>query len=134
MSRAQDPAGGLNTALNSLVPYVKQTIPASVPDKGQPPLLPRPVYRAYDIGVHFQEGANYVELMYRLAYRDLSMALFDNNNRPVRDHVGRLLSVENRWGQTEIDQATASSRLWISVLRDSDCVPEELAPIPFNHP
>ena len=73
--------------LSDLAPYVRQTVPPTVPPPGQSPILPRPVYRAYDIGVLFNE--NYVELMYRRAWRDLGTYLFDLNNRPVRDVHGR---------------------------------------------
>src|SRR5207249_2619445 len=75
-----------NSGLDDLAPYVRQTVPATVPSVGQKPPLPRPVYRAYDVGVEFNE--NYVDLMYRLARRGLGLYLYDNNNRPVRDAQG----------------------------------------------
>ena len=61
-------------------------------------MLPRPVYRAYDVGAVFNE--DYVDLMYRLARRDLLLYLYDSNNQPVRD-AGRLIVSANRWGVTE---------------------------------
>ena len=48
--------------LDDLARYVKQTNPATVPAPGEPPLLPRPVFRAYDVGVAFNE--DYVDLLY----------------------------------------------------------------------
>ena len=74
---------------------LRKTVPAS----GEKPLLPRPVYRAYDVGVLFK--TNYVESMYRLAWRDLGLYLYDNNSRPVRDAQGRLIVLNNCWGQQE---------------------------------
>src|SRR6185436_5764839 len=88
-----------NSGLIDLVPYVRQTIPATVPDPGEKPPLPRPVYRGYDVGVEFNE--NYVDLMYRESGRDLGLYLYDANNRPVRDGQGRLIVLSNRWVPSE---------------------------------
>jgi hypothetical protein len=65
------------SGLDDLSPYVRQTIPPTVPAPGQSPILPKPVYRAYDVGVEFNE--DYVDLMYRIARRDLSLYLYDAN-------------------------------------------------------
>src|SRR5581483_2267528 len=89
----------LKSELNSLTPYVAQTVPPTVPAPGERPALPRPVYRAYDVGVVFNE--DYVDLLYRLDRRDLALSLFDANNRPVRDAAGRLVAFSNRWGVAE---------------------------------
>ena len=54
-----------NNSFSDLSLYVKQTIPPTVPSLGQKPQSrPLPVYRAYDVGVEFNE--NYVDLMYRM--------------------------------------------------------------------
>ena len=85
----------LASELNELGVYVHQTLPATVPASKESPDLPRPIYRAYDLGVDFNE--NYVQLMYRLDARDLALYLFDQNNQPLRDPEGRLLVVRAGW-------------------------------------
>ena len=121
--RTEGPPGltKLGSGLDDLVLYVKQTVPATVPAQGQKPVLPRPVYRAYDVGVEFNE--NYVDLMYRIARRGLGLYLYDNNNRPVRDAQGRLIVLSNRWGETETLTPTKSDVRWIVTLNTSKCVP-----------
>jgi hypothetical protein len=118
----QIPAGQhfvLKSALNDLTPYVRQTVPPTVPAPGQLPPLPRPVYRAYDTGVEFNE--NYVDLMYRLQRRGLALYLFDNNNRPARDAEGRLIVMANRWGKTEDLWLDESELLSISRVNANGC-------------
>ena len=66
-----------------------------MPAKGQKPQLFRPVYRAYDIGIEFNE--DYVATMYAMDSRDLSLYLFNANNQPVRDGQGRLIAIDNLW-------------------------------------
>ena len=131
--RTEGPPGltKLGSGLDDLVLYVKQTVPATVPTQGQKPLLPRPVYRAYDVGVEFNE--NYVDLMYRIARRDLGLYLYDNNNRPVRDAQGRLIVLSNRWGETETLTLTKSDVRWIATINTHQCVPNiDLESIPRN--
>ena len=94
-------------------------MPATVPSIGESE-LPRPVYRAYDVGVEFNE--NYVELMYRLDGRDLGLYLYDNNNRPIRDARGRLILIGNRWGRSDQLALTESEVRWISIINSSNCV------------
>lgn len=107
------------TGLEDLSRYVRQTIPATLAAPGQKPPLPRPVYRAYDVGVEFNQ--DYVDLMYRLDGRDLALHLYDANNRPVRDARGRLVSLSNNWGVTEQLTLSESDSRWITVLNGSDC-------------
>jgi uncharacterized linocin/CFP29 family protein len=107
------------SGLDDLTRYVRQTMPATVPAEGNPPLLPRPVYRAFDVGVEFNE--NYVDLMYRLGRRDLGLYLYNNNNDPVRDAKGRLIVLSNRWGVTDELTLTESEKRWIIVVNRSDC-------------
>jgi hypothetical protein len=109
-----------SSGLDDLAPYVRQTVPPTVPTTGQQPRLPRLVYRAYDIGVEFNES--YVDLMYRLGRRDLGLYLYDNNNRPMRDSRGRLMVLPNRWGETEDLTLTESEETWIKIINSSDCV------------
>src|SRR5207247_2445853 len=99
-----------------------------VPAAGEQPLLPRPVYRAYDVGVVFNE--DYVDLMYRLAHRDLLLYLYDSNNQPVRDAQGRLIVSANRWGVTETTTLTASMIRYLSVIDGATCVSGDPAIIP----
>lgn len=119
-----------HSGLEDLTAYVEQTVPATVPAPGEKPPLPRPVYRAYDVGVDFNE--NYVDLMYRLSRRDLGLYLYDNNNRPVRDARGRLIILSNRWGVTEDLQLTESEELWVTLLNQSTCAALDTQVIPHN--
>jgi hypothetical protein len=109
----------LKSELNDLTRYVRQTIPPTVPAPGEPPVLTRPVYRAYDVGVEFNE--NYVDLLYRMERRDLGLYLFDQNNRPVRDVEGRIVSLDNSWGRSEARELARSDRRWEALLRNNDC-------------
>jgi hypothetical protein len=123
-------AAQFDSGLNDLSRYVERTIPATVPAAGEKPPLPRPVYRAYDVGVKFNE--NYVDLMYRIAGRDLGLYLFDNNNRPVRDVNGRLIVLSNRWGVTEDLTLSESETYWITTVNGSDCALIDQTAIPHN--
>lgn len=108
-----------DSGLDDLTRYVKQTVPATVPPPGQKPLLPKPVYRAYDVGAEFNE--DYVDLMYRISGRDLGLYLFDNNNLPVRDAAGRLIVRPNEWGSVEIVAFDATETRWIQTVNESTC-------------
>lgn len=119
-----------DSGLEDLVRYVRQTVPATVPASGEKPALPRPVYRAYDVGVEFNE--DYVDLMYRIGGRDLGLYLYDSNNRPVRDAAGRLIVLANRWGVTEELTLTKSEDLWVRVINGSDCAEMDPALIPHD--
>jgi hypothetical protein len=115
--------------LDDLTLYVKQTIPPTVPKIGELPLLPRPVYRGYDVGVLFNE--DYVDLMYRLAGRDLSLLIYDRNNQPVRDRSGRLVVLDNPWGVNEQLTFNAQETPWLALLNGSPCVdPIDLESVP----
>ncbi|HEU0138916.1 MAG TPA: hypothetical protein VFQ79_04365 [Bryobacteraceae bacterium] len=116
---ASDPPQ-FDSGLQDLSRYVAQTVPPTVPAAGEKPPLPKPVYRAYDVGVRFNE--NYVETMYRLAGRDLTLAIYDNNNEPVRDHRGRLLISPNRWGRADTVDLAASEERWISHINETACL------------
>ncbi len=109
----------LVSELNSLTPYVQQTVPPTVPSAGQNPPLPRPVYRAYDTGVQFNE--NYVELMYKAYKRSLGLYLYDNNNQPVRDAEGRVIAVSNNWGNTAQLRLEESEQRWITTVNTNGC-------------
>jgi hypothetical protein len=109
----------LKSELNDLTRYVRQTIPPTVPAPGEPPVLTRPVYRAYDIGVEFNE--NYVDLLYRMEQTDLGLYLFDQNNRPVRDVEGHIVSLDNSWGRSEARELARSDRRWEALLRNNAC-------------
>ena len=105
-------------------------MPRTVPAAGETPPLPRPVYRAYDVGVEFNE--DYVDLMYRITGRDLGLYLYDNNNRPVRDVNGRLILLSNRWGVTENVSLTESEQYWITTVNDGDCATIDITVIPHD--
>jgi hypothetical protein len=126
----QPPGEAFDSGLDDLHRYVRQTVPPTVPARGQQPLLPRPVYRAYDVGVEFNE--NYVDLMYRLAQRDLNIYLFDVNNQPVRDVAGRVIVSANRWGVTDSVLLTEGEMRYLSVIDQADCVAADPAIIPHQ--
>lgn len=109
----------METGLEDLRRYIVQTVPATVAPQGQPPRLTRPVYRGYDVGVAF--GTNYVDLMYALAGRDLSLMLYDMNDQPVRDAQGRLLVRPNGWGRTDALTLTESEQQWLEVVDTARC-------------
>ncbi len=115
-------------ALQTLELYVRQTIPATIAAKGEKPLLTKPVYRAYDIGVEFNE--DYVDLMYRIAGRDLGLYLFDNNNQPVRDASGKLIILSNEWGRTETLFLLESESQYINQLNEGSCAEMDESVIP----
>lgn len=119
-----------DSGLDDLHRYVRQTVPPTVPDESEQPLLPRPVYRAYDVGVAFNE--DYVELMYRLAKRDLSLYLYDVNNKPVRDAEGRLIVAPNRWGKTDDVLLSESTIRYLSMIDQATCVSTDPEIIPHQ--
>ena len=127
LSRPLEPAGAREdtgieeTGLEDLGLYVAQTIPPTVPPRGQPPLLPRPVYRAYDVGVAFNE--DYVDLMYRMAGRDLALVLYDRNNQPVRGRNGAVAVAQNPWGVTEAAGLSELETKWLAMIAANQCVP-----------
>ncbi|NIS80195.1 MAG: hypothetical protein GTO14_08290, partial [Anaerolineales bacterium] len=109
-----------DSGLETLARYVTQTVPATVASAGEKPPLPRPVFRAYDVGVKFNE--DYVDLMYRLADRDLGLYLYDNNNRPVRDAEGRLIVLTNHWGVSEKLTLEEKDEFWVKTINSSTCL------------
>ncbi|MGN8106875.1 hypothetical protein ACTJLB_02670 [Paraburkholderia sp. 22098] len=106
-------------ALADLTLYVRQTTPPTVPGAGQKPALPRPVYRAYDVGVDFNE--DYVDLLYRLSGRDLNIYLFDSNNRPARDIFGKLLVAPTSWSRAETLALSRTDTSWVDLVNASTC-------------
>ncbi len=114
------PEESFNSGLDDLTRYVRQMVPPTVPAPRQQPLRPRPVYRAYYIDVASNEG--YVDLTYRLAHRDLSLYLYDANNRLVRDAEGRLIVAPNRWGLTDDVVLSESTIRYLSAIDQAGCV------------
>ncbi len=111
--------GEFASGLESLRPYVQATIPPTLPAGGKQ-VAPRPVYRAYDVGVMFNE--NYVDLLYRINRRDLGLYLFDQNNRPVRDLQGRIITSAAQWGQAEQITLHEYEERWIETIGASGCI------------
>lgn len=123
LSKPLDPPNAsADSALDDLGLYVAQTVPPTVPPRGRPPVLPRPVYRAYDVGVAFNE--DYVDLMYRLAGRDLALILYDRNNNPVRGRNGGIAVAENPWGTVEAAGLSETETRWLALIDGSNCVPD----------
>jgi hypothetical protein len=128
LSRLSAPVGtpdpdALISGLEDLTRYVAETVPSAVPPAeaglGDKAPLPRPVYRAYDVGVAFNE--DYVDLLYRSSGRDLGLYLFDNNDQPARDAQARLLVATNRWGRSAELTLTETDRRWVAVVNASTC-------------
>ena len=115
-------ADKFDSGLQDLTRYVRQTMPATIPAPGEKPVMAKPFYRAYDIGVEFNE--NYVDLMYRISGRDLGLYLYDNNNRPVRDAEGRLLIQSGNWGAVEELTLTEGEQHWVALSNTANrCLP-----------
>lgn len=114
---AADPT--LASQLNDLALYVRQTMPVTVPDAGSNTPLPRPVYRGYDLGVAFNE--DYVSQMYRMDGRDLSLYVYDSNNRPVRDAAGRLIVIESDWDVASNLLLDEVEKTWVTTVNKSVC-------------
>jgi hypothetical protein len=113
-------SGKETSGLATLSRYVDQTTPPTIPAEGERPPLPRPVYRSDPVGVDF--NVDYIDLAYRLARRDLTIHLYDDNDRPIRDEQGRLVLEESNWGPTPellMDRATAR---WFATVGESECL------------
>ncbi len=123
-------ARALDSDLNDLSLYVDQTLPVTVPSRGENRPLPRPVYRAYDLGVTFNE--DYVSLMYRIGGRDLTLYVFDSNNRPIRDAAGRLISVESSWDVATDLALDHHEATWVETVNLSSCAGIDTQDIPHD--
>lgn len=119
-----------STGLEDLTRYVRGTVPETVPAAGEQPVEPRPVYRAYDVGVDFAD--DYVETLYRMARRDLALYLFDTNDRPVRDAAGRLIATENQWGKTDAVLLDDHDRSWLRRVKGSGCMDVDERTLPLD--
>ena len=111
-------AESIEAGPDSLQAYVHQTVPPTLGQSGAAPAMPRPVFRAYDVGVVFNE--NYVDLLYKMPRRDLMLQLLDSNGAPARDDLGRALSFENPWGVTST--LSLDDARWIAAV-DPKCMP-----------
>ena len=118
------------SGLDDLTRYVAQTIPPTVPAAGERPLLPRPVYRAYDVSVRFDE--DYVDLMYRRAHRDLALQLFDPNDEPLRDAAGKLIIPTDQWTGAPDATLSAADLRWIEAIDTGSCATLDTTVIPAD--
>jgi hypothetical protein len=115
-------ADKFDSGLEDLTRYVRQTMPATIPAVGEKPVMAKPFYRAYDIGVEFNE--DYVDLMYRISGRDLGLYIYDSNNRPTRDVDGRLLVQSGDWGAVEELTLTEGAQRWLALSNSENrCLP-----------
>jgi hypothetical protein len=115
-------ADKFDSGLEDLTRYVRQTTPATVPAVGEKPVMFKPFYRAYDVGVDFNE--DYVDLMYRISGRDLGLYIYDSNNEPARDEDGRLLVQSVDWGTIEELTLTEGEQRWLALSNaDNQCLP-----------
>lgn len=108
------PYGGM---LMDLTPYVETTIPAQVASNEKI----YPAYRAYDVGVIFNEAQGYVEQMYLMATLELKIKLFDNNGDPVLDTEGNEVEFDNAWADNPTQTLTRTETQWLSTLDESNC-------------
>ena len=121
--------GPFTTPLNDLSRYVLQTMPRIVEPTPDAPAPARPFYRSYDIGIEFNE--NYVDLMYRLGRRDLTIHLYDGNGA-IRDDNGGRLVLANQWGLAEEVTLTEEEERYLSVLRSSGCTLVDVGSVVTN--
>ncbi|MEP7310477.1 MAG: hypothetical protein ABJA98_33655 [Acidobacteriota bacterium] len=106
------PRGG---SLTTLAPYVE----APIPSHGA-----RPVFRAYDVGVDFNES--YVEQMYGA---DMCIRLLDGNDRPVLDADGDEVTLQNQWAATPTVEISETELPYLSRVEDCKMLPDvALAP------
>ncbi|MFL6192744.1 MAG: hypothetical protein ACJ75H_01130 [Thermoanaerobaculia bacterium] len=117
------------TGLEDLTRYVRETTPPTVPPPGEKPILFKPFYRAYDVGLEFNE--DYVEQMYRMDGRDLGLYLYDASNQPARDGLGRLLVIGDQWGKAETLSLSERETRWITLIDAATCLPKKLDPQTF---
>lgn len=123
------PEANFDSGLDDLVRYVKETDPPTVPPPGEKPILFKPFYRAYDVGVEFNE--DYVEQMYRSDRRDLGLYLYDNNNQLARDEKGRVLALVPRWDRAEELTLSERETRWLTLIDAATCIPVKPDPKTF---
>ena len=121
--------GSFVSPLDDLSRYVRKTVPRVDAPTPQNPVGSRLLYRAYDVGVEFDE--NYVDLMYRLGRRDLSIHFHDGNGA-ICDDEGRRLVLANQWGRAENVTLSEREERWLSVLGASGCTLVDLGAIVKN--
>ena len=117
------------TPLDDLTRYVQRTMPRVVEPTPDSPVPSRLFYRAYDIGIEFNE--NYVDLMYRLGQRDLTIHLYDSNGA-IRSDNGSRLVLANQWGLAEEVTLTELEERWRSVLESSGCTQVDVGSVVKN--
>ncbi|HEV7669995.1 MAG TPA: hypothetical protein VGS22_15850 [Thermoanaerobaculia bacterium] len=115
-----------DSGLEDLTRYVCETDPPTVPPPGEKPRLFQPFYRAYDVGVQFNE--NYVAQMYQMEKRDLGLYLFDASNQPARDARGRLLALTPAWSRATTLSLSEKEQRWITLLDAATCLTTKLDP------
>lgn len=108
-------AEAVQAALATLAPYVGSTTPEAIPGR-----RPRPVYRATDVAVSF--NVNYIDQMYRMARRDLSLYLYDRNGRMVRDVTDRLMLSPGAWSASDLPINNEEEGVWTDLINKSPCV------------
>jgi hypothetical protein len=119
------------SGLEDLRLYVDQTVPRSTGADSKP-ILPRPVYRAYDVGITFKASTTYLEQVYRMSRRNLGLYLFDQNNRPAHDTRGQLIVSTTGWGQADVLALTKDEDQWLTVLSSGGCLTIDRSRIPRN--
>ncbi|MFB6165874.1 MAG: hypothetical protein ABEJ31_12010 [Haloarculaceae archaeon] len=115
----RDPAQ-FDSGLGDLTRYVRGTVPETLPARGERPDLPRPVYRAADVGVRFERP--FVDALYWRAGRDLALVLFDRNNEPARRPDGRLAVADDQWDTQSKRGSDLARDYWLRAIDRSDCV------------
>ena len=113
LSQPPYPQGG---QLVSAAPYVEWQIPAEGAIA---------VYRAYDLGVDFNE--TYVEQMYGA---DVQIRVLDRNGKPVLDENGDEASFTNQWGQAPTAELSVTELPYY--IRVTSCLNQTSAGLPPN--
>jgi hypothetical protein len=120
-----DSRGG--ASLDDLRLYITQTLPPTIPAEGDKLLLPRAFYRACDVAVKFNE--NYGEALYLRARRDLTVRLYDVDNRPVLGRDGRVVIPVPSWEQSRRSSLKETTAIWMGMVNQSACRPDDLPPV-----
>jgi hypothetical protein len=94
------PVGG---PLRDLGPYVERDM--LIPEEGA-----QAVYRSYDIGVEYNEA--YVEHMYMLSGRPLSVYLYDNNGQGIELAEQEIAAVGNSWHKNNVQLQRRADLEW----------------------
>lgn len=109
--------GGPPSLSGALEPYVLWTLPAFAPGTQG-----RRAYRAYDLGVLFNE--TYVDVMYVASGDGVELRLFDNNGDAILDDSGAPVVLANQWGYAPERVLTREEGIVTARVEAEECLPK----------